>query len=184
MMTGSDVTSRLPTEWINAVELGLEAGRSPLLALGVGIDLLGNLPALVAFHAFARQRRDLTAPTVVIGGPVLLWLAGLMHEMDTAAPTTVPMTVVYGGPDRATQTASGSILASATEYNELARGPDWGLTAEQQTGRSLWASPLLWLIEGSAPPADVSPPPSTADHWLAWAGSALTIILIALAILF
>ena len=169
--------------WTDAVEIGLENGRSPLFHLGAGLSLLENLPTLVALHAFAHERSDVTAPTAVIGGQPLLWLAALMQEREAQSASTPPITVVFAGPDLATEIAGVELLAQPTRDTIVPPGFAPLLAPSEQAGAPLWESlPLLLAQESSAPPpADGAA--EVADRWLAWAGAGLAFVLIVLALL-
>jgi hypothetical protein len=152
-----------------------------LFQLGAGLSLLDNLPTLVAFHAFAHERQDVAAPTALIGGQAALWLAALMVEPPANGPPAAAITVIYSGPDLATQLAVAGTMAPPATGNRIHAGYATLLAPTAQAGAPLWASlPLLLAEVSSALPSRTEP--SLVDRWLAWAGVGLALLLVVLAL--
>jgi hypothetical protein len=178
-MSGYNVPTDLRSDWAAQIEADLEAGQSPLLNLGAGNGLLENLPALVALHAFAAGRHDLAAPTVLVGGNPLLWLAALLHTADGIGSHSPPFTLLYSGPDLATQIASsGAIMAAhqlVQQPHELPAAWTTLLAPGRQAGAPLWET-LPLAVAQSTTPAPAEPD----DPWLAWGGLSLALLLVIL----
>lgn len=184
MNTGNSPATGLSDSWQNRIEVALESGQNPLLNLGAGAGLLESIPVLVAFHAFAQERRDLTAPTVVVGGAPVLWLASLLHEPRPAPNSSPPLQVIFGGPDVATHIASVEMLGPPTPAPQVPAGLATLVAPATQSGAWLWAT--LPLAVAEIPDANAQPT-STAvagDSWLGWLGSGLALLLVILALLF
>ncbi|HMN27548.1 MAG TPA: hypothetical protein PKE45_05275, partial [Caldilineaceae bacterium] len=153
------------------------------LQLWAGLNLLDNLSTVVAFHAFAQERQDVAAPTVLIGGQAALWLAALAVERPAEGPPAGEMTVMYSGPELATQVAVAGTLAPPATGNAIPAGYAPLLAPRAQAGAPLWASLPLLLAE-SAPAIPSLAEPGLADRWLAWAGVGLTVLLVVLALVY
>ncbi|RIK40185.1 MAG: hypothetical protein DCC55_15820 [Chloroflexi bacterium] len=184
MITGNSHASMLGDSWKGMLEVALEKGQNPLLNLGAGAGLLESLPVLVALHAFAQERRDITSPTVVVGGAPVAWLAALLHEPGSALHPSPPLQVVYGGPDVATHIASVELLAPPAHGAQIPAGLMTLLAPATQTGALLWET--LPLAFAATPGATAQPAasPATGDRWLGWLGGGLALLLVILSLLF
>jgi hypothetical protein len=186
-MAGYDVTSEAKTIWTHTVDLNLEAGQRPLLDAGAGIGLLENLPVLVALHAYAQQRRDVTAPLITTGGNPLLWLAATMHEQPSQLPTSPGLTVLYGGPDLATQLAVIATLAPPRPVdlwrNQLPTQLASWFAPTTQGGAVRWEAFPWAQAEVAQQPVLTTVEPSSGERWLSWLGLGLALVLIILALL-
>ncbi len=185
-MAGYGVTSEVQLIWTHTVDLNLEAGQRPLLDAGAGIGLLENLPVLVALHAYAHQRRDVTAPLITAGGDPLLWLAATMHEQSTQFPTSPGLTLVYSGPDLATQLAVTATLAPQRPVdvwgNQLPAQLAGWFAPSAQVGALRWEA-FPWAQAETGQPAALAEVPSSGERWLGWLGLGLALVLVALALL-
>jgi hypothetical protein len=189
IMASHNLTTPLRTSWQDQVEISLEVGEAPLLDLGVSNGVLDSIPALATLHAFAEQRMDMTAPTIVSGGNSLLWLAALMH-LRNPAPRSPNLTVVYGGADLATHIAS--LMTQRSNPPSRLVQPD-ALPASlapllapgAQSGPLLWETlPLAAAEEHSAAvgrPDEANLP--AGDPWLTWTAMILAVALVVIALM-
>jgi hypothetical protein len=60
---------------------------------------------LLALHALATKRRDVTAPVIPVGGSGLLWAAALLQPARPADSASPEISVRFTGADLATHTA-------------------------------------------------------------------------------
>ena len=150
--------------WRRQLEMALEAGETPVLALGWDTLHPDSIFARAALGGLARRRPGAVDPLVVAGGEGDLWLLG-----TTQWPRGRRGGVVYAGNDSATFAASltlagspGSGLSGPT----LPLGMAWLLTptaapgAERSEGEYL---PFALTPDEFAP----LPAPSTAPDWVA-----------------
>ena len=175
--------------WQTQTERATEAGAladdasAPQLHLGPLEDALAGLPGQRALHAFAKQRRDLAAPTVLAGGDSGSWLLALAQQhsapplVNVDAATTsnqtasnqtasnqttsevrqlLPLYVLYGGVDRATYAASSDDVLA------------WQVAPAQQPG-----APLAWSALPFVPTGLLR----AQARWTAWGGVALALAL-------
>lgn len=166
--------------WGLAVEASLERGQSAVLDLGAAGDLLENLPALVALHAFAEERRDPTEPVVLAGGNPLFWLAATLVAPGEHGAT--PLRITYSGGDITCHIAAVQAEATSTSRSyELPPGFASLLAPGAQAGAWRWeALPLAWAQAAQQPTwqgATPSEPTSISDKWLAWVGVAFALLL-------
>jgi hypothetical protein len=190
MITGNSRAETLSDAWQGLIELALERGQTPLLNLGAGAGLLENIPTLVALHAFAQTRRDLATPLVVAGGAPIIWLAALLHDVETGPdrdPTqSPPLQVVYSGPDLATQSATIELFAHPGASSQIPQTPPGLanlLAPASQGGAPLWETLPLFLAATPAGDPQPTPTPAPGDPWLGWFGVGLTLLLVILALL-
>ncbi len=103
--------SQIRQDWQQCTEQAIEAGRAPLLELGMDRQLLNNLPLLLALTTWSMRRSDLTQPLLLTGDVDALWPVPLFYvatptvsrDQQSMAPS---LQIVYGGADRATYLAS------------------------------------------------------------------------------
>jgi hypothetical protein len=182
-MAGYKLGADLRSDWMATVEAGVEAAQPPLLDLGPAIGLLENLPTMEAFRDYADDRLDIAAPTAIIGGDGLLWLMALFSGAPMSSGPSPAMTVLYGGPDLATQVASLGALAPRLTYRDKQELPEaWAtlLAPSAQAGAPPWAAFPLAVATTAATNAEND----VDDPWLTWAGLLLALLLIILALAF
>jgi hypothetical protein len=92
-------------DWESEIETQLELGARPLLSLGYNDPATRNLAGLLALHALAAKRRDVTAPVMPVGGSGLLWAAALLQPVRSPLPASPEIAVRFTGADLATHTA-------------------------------------------------------------------------------
>jgi hypothetical protein len=182
-MPGYKLGADRRADWTDTVEAGVEAAQPPLLDLGPGIGLLENLPTMAAFHEYAHARLDLAAPIAIVGGTGLLWLVALLYGTPASPRPSPALTVLYGGPDLATQRASLSAwtVASSPHSNREQLPMAWAalLAPHAQAGAPLWEALPAAMAE-RATSEDMAN--QDGDPWLAWAGLGLALLLIILAL--
>lgn len=179
-------------DWQTELDTSLEAGQTPLLDLGSSQQMLRGLPVLAALRTFVTQRRDVTAPILLIGGNAALWLALLFQVRSPAETRRSPEpTIVFAGADLPTYMASLTTLTPE-------RSPETALMphATPPMLRPLFvpftpaqmASPWESLALGLAEEAQATNAVALRsgamqnDEWLSWLAIGLVVILLLLAL--
>lgn len=175
-MAWNNSTTSIRTQWQTQIETSLEAGGPPLLDLGANTGVLDSVPALAALHAFAAERVDLTAPTIVSSGNSLLWFAALLYPHNHRSSQSPNLQVVYGGADLATHMASIETQRTRMAADEQANQLPARLALFFAPGAQ--AGPLLW----EALPFAVTEE-ADGDPWLAWVALVLAVGLVLMALL-
>ena len=109
--------TQIQQHWLSATATAVEAGRSPLLEMGMGRRVIDNIPMLCAFAEWDAMRDDLTQPLFVAGGSDTLWPAPFLHMpqlIDSNVAAAAPIRIIYGGADQATYLAS--LVTHATDH--------------------------------------------------------------------
>lgn len=156
--------------WRRQLEMGLEAGETPVLALGWDTLHPDSLFPLAGLDDLARRRPGAVDPRVVAGGEGDLWLMGAIH-WPTGRRGTHPSRggVLYAGNDSATFAASLTLAeASSAERSgpSLPLGMAWLLTPTAAPGTERSEGEYLPF---ALAPDEFSPlpvPPTSSD-WLA-----------------
>ncbi len=180
--------------WQTQTERATEAGAladdasAPQLHLGPLEDALAGLPGQRALHAFANQRRDLAAPTVLAGGDSGSWLLALAQQHS--APPLVNIDAGTAS-DQAASDQAASDQAASNQMSSEARqllplhvlygGVDratyaassddvlaWQVAPAQQPG-----APLAWSALPFVPTGLLR----AQARWTAWGGVALALAL-------
>ncbi len=183
----------ISTEWQNAIEAELEAGRTPVLDIGASNLILDDLGMLTALRILVARRVDVTAPVIIAGGNSALWLAGLMQRPpNTALHRPLAPTIVFAGADRASylatltlfmpdrsaesgprsQSAPASMAPLFTPYTQARAALPWDSLPFAVTEDALAAT----RAPGSQRTAGL-------DLWVGWAAIGLTFLLILLALI-
>jgi hypothetical protein len=185
-------------DWQQATEQAVEAGRSPLLELGMDRRLLNNLPRLHALTTWTMSRTDVSHPLLLTGDVDALWPVPLLYPTQpeqagqktrqSAAPAAQ---VVYGGADQATY------LASLTTHvpERLQRGALYAVDLPvamqplvnphtQPHVNATWQTIPLTLLATATQSTPSNPPaaPALDEPWLARAALVMIIALVLLAI--
>jgi len=163
--------------WRETLDLSLETGESPLFNVDAMAGGLAGVNAAVALALLDAQRRDLTAPSLSIGGVTPEWLAALWHvRPETMAQRSPSTLVLYSAPDMATHLAAQTAWDTRRSafHQRPANLPPW---AQPEAGADKAPIALRW---------DVAPlrrftETGGGDGWLAWAGvvTAIALLLIA-----
>ena len=155
----------LATLWRRELEMALEAGETPVLALGWDTLHPDSFFALAALGELARRRPGAVDPQIVAGGEGDLWLLGGIQWSPNRSGG-----VVYGGNDSATFAAS---LTLAESTDSVLAGPNlplgmaWLLTptAAPGSGRSEGEYLPFALAQDEFSPL---PAPPRASDWVTW----------------
>lgn len=118
--------------WRRRLEIALEAGETPVLALGLDTLHPDSATPLVALHRLASSRPGAVEPWVVAGGEGDLWLLGAVQW-----PQGKGGGALYGGNDGATFAASLNLAASGqggVMGGALPLGMGWMLTPTAAPG--------------------------------------------------
>ncbi len=185
-------------DWQHATEQAVEAGRSPLLELGMDRRLLNNLPRLHALTTWTMRRTDVSQPLLLTGDVDALWPVPLLYPtppdqagQNTGQNTAPTAQLVYGGADQATY------LASLTTYvpQRLQCGALYAVDLpaamqplanpqSQPHVNATWQTLPLTLLSTAtqSPPSNPPAAPALDEPWLAWAALVMIIALVLLAI--
>ena len=177
--------------WRRELEMALEAGETPVLALGWDTLHPDSIFPLAALGELARRRPGAVDPRIVAGGEGDLWLLGATQWLQGQRGTHERRGgVLYAGNDSATFAASLTLAeppGSTLSGPGLPLGMAWLLTptaapgAERSEGEYL---PFALAPDEFAP----LPAPPTATDWVArlegWAIALLAIGLLVGAAIF
>lgn len=175
----------LSTIWRRQLEMALEAGETPVLALGCDTLRPDSAFALDALHRLARSRPGAVDPWVVAGGEGDLWLLGATQWQKERQGGAI-----YGGNDSATFAATLTLAESGRTDGAgttLPAGMAWMLTptatpgAERSEGEYL---PFA-LAQDEFSPLPVS---ETSSDWIErlenWGVALLALGLLVTALIF
>ena len=189
-------------DWQQGTEQAIEAGRSPLLELGMDRQQLNNLPLLLTLANWSMSRIDLTQPLLLTGDVDALWPVPLFYaaasqpnrHQQSMAPS---VQIAYGGADRATYLASlttnvSQRLQSGALYAvdlPVAMQPLLSMHTQPHANASWHLFPLTLLQRATAVQATVNnqtvsnsaTASARTDPWLAWATLVMIVILVLLA---
>jgi len=200
-MLNNQTPDAIRSAWQADIEAHLEADQTPMLHMGVTHQILDGAPGLLALHALAAARFDITAPVALAGGSSPLWLAALMHGRPADHPEGSPdVRLIYAGADAATYMASRTLHADGD--GPLGRDaflrPPAGLpsamverfapTAEPGVGAPEETLPFYTSARALRERMDQtlpSPPYSTTGNpanWTAYAAIMLAVILVLAAV--
>lgn len=99
--------TQIRQDWQRTMDTALEAGAPALLEWNAGRRQLRHLPALVAYHTWQVNRRDMNEPVMVTGQLDSTWPAPLvLFESHLEPGSPPPVQFIYGGADSATYMAS------------------------------------------------------------------------------
>lgn len=186
--------------WQQQSDLALEAGQTPLFALGARDGNLENLTALYAYEVCRSRHARGLPPLTLVGGAGPIWLLALLHVPMPAQRNAEPDIhggngddggIAYIGADPAMAVAAATMTdpASAANHRRRLMPPPGGLGLgfqEQICPTSLPAQPVRWsafpLAVGPAEPAPAGPT-GVEPNWSAAAALLLAAALILLAIL-
>ncbi len=82
--------SHMAQQWQRQVEESLEAGEALWLEGGLSQRAIDHIFTLTALATLARQRSDVTAPGLFVGGDGILWAAALMSRATDSADRSTP----------------------------------------------------------------------------------------------
>ncbi len=95
--------------WQTQIDLALEAGQNPTLAIVAAESGLDGLAALLAYESLIANRPDMFAPLVIFGGASPLWLMPLLDVQYAEHPFAAPL-IVHAGVDDASEVAATTIF--------------------------------------------------------------------------
>jgi hypothetical protein len=172
-------------------EIGAEAGRLPVVGLGVDSFHTEGLLFLLAWQRLARRSTGLLDPHLVVGGEGELWLMASLIWQSRRDPLAVTgaHNVFYAGSDLATRAAALTVNAppdSDSGRSLLPAGMAWMLTPTALPGGG-YADPehLPFLLEPSLFTPVGAPPLSSSwfDQIETWAVIGLAVALVLSALL-
>ncbi len=104
-------SAQICQDWQQSTEQAIEAGRAPLLEVGMDRQQLNSLPLLLTLATWSMSRTDLTQPLLLTGDVDALWPVPLFYtatrQSERHQPNSAPsVQIAYGGADRATYLAS------------------------------------------------------------------------------
>lgn len=192
MPSAGDIVERWQTE----IEHQVEAGKTPILDLGVGSLTTDSAAALLALQLLAARRDDASRPVLLAGGPNSAWPAFLLAPGGSplGAPSAQGVFqpwVLYTGANLAEHAATSDTLLAAVDLPGSGPAKNSGLVASMFQPRNRPGSLAPWEtlpflhIRDETPAAlqyDEQPTDPTQD-WLAWAVLLLALFLVILAIL-
>lgn len=189
--------TQIQQDWQQATEQATEAGRPPLLELGMDRQLINNLPVLLTLAAWTLNRTDITQPLLLTGDVDALWPVPLLYttalpmrpHASGAAPS---LQLVYGGADRATYLASLTTHATQRLHSGALYAVDLPVamqpllsTHTQPHANASWPALPLTLLHTATANRSIEPNPTAApaldDPWLAWAALVMIVTLVLLA---
>jgi hypothetical protein len=160
--------------WQAQVEESLEAGEMLWLEGSLSRRTVDRLPLLLALDLLARQRTDVTAPGLFLGGDGVVWTAALMRQAAEGTGRVSPtLTLSYGGADPVSYMAALATLPgpSAHTRRQGATGLPVGMQAQllptsQPGAPPPWSSlPFLLAEQATAAASDRA---VVAEAWLPW----------------
>jgi len=188
--------SNIVERWQTEIEHQVEAGRTPILDLGVGGLTTDSAAALLALQLLAARRNDAARPMLLAGGPNSAWPALLLPPGGSplGAPSAQGVfqpAVLYTGANLAEHAATTAILHACMDLPGSDSPKDSGLVASAfQPGNrpgSLAAWEALPFLasrgETNAALQVGERPADPTQDWLAWAVLLLALFLVILAIL-
>ena len=167
--------NHMAQQWQRQVEESLEAGEALWLEGGLSQRAIDHIFTLTALDTLARQRSDVTAPGLFVGGDGILWAAALMSRAtDSADRSTPALTLFYGGADQATYMATLATLPAPSLHTRRyhatgvpAGMQSWLLPASQPGAAPFWSS-LPFILNVQTSPNPLPAQPTTSEAWLPW----------------
>ena len=171
--------------WRRQLEMALEAGETPVLALGWDTLRPDSTFALDALHRLARSRPGAVDPWVVAGGEGDLWLLGATQWQKERRGGAI-----YGGNDSATFAATLNLAESGRTDGAgaaLPGGMAWMLTPTATPGAARSEGeylPFALALDEFSPLST----PETRSDWVerleSWAVALLALGLLVTALIF
>lgn len=197
--------TQIHQDWQQATEIALEAGRPPLLELGMSRHLPASIPVVLTLAAWRATRTDPTQPVMVTGGVDALWPVPFCYLSETVKnegdeTACAPVQFVYGGANQATYLATLTTqaeqrLQAATFYAVDLPASMQPLVASHSQPHvyATWQTlPLTLLQEASLDAATYSSNatlqpaagklPAATDPWLVWLSLLIVVVLVLLAL--
>lgn len=156
----------LAAHWQRMAEIGAEAGRLPVIGLGVDSFHTESLLFLLAWRRLAHRSTGLLDPRLVVGGEGELWLMASLIWQSRRDPLAVAgaHNVFYAGSDLATRAAALTVNTRPdADQPSLPVGMVWMLTPTAHLGSGhtdLEHLPFL-LDESLFTPVAAPPSPPT-----------------------
>jgi hypothetical protein len=154
----------LAAHWQRMAEIGAEAGRLPVIGLGVDSFHTESLLFLLAWRRLARRSTGLLDPRLVVGGEGELWLMASLIWQSRRDPLilTGAHNVFYAGSDLATRAAMLTVNArpdADVGRASLPAGMAWMLTPTALPGSGhMDLEHLPFLLDESLFTPVVAPP--------------------------
>lgn len=167
-------------------EVGAEAGRLPIIGLGIDSFHPQGLLLLMAWRRLARRSTGLLDPHLVVGGDGELWLMASLIWQSRRDPLAVAGAhhVFYGGSDLATRAAALTTTAPADgeiRQSSLPVGMAWMVTPVALPGSGYTDPEHLPFLLDEPLFSFVSAPPSPSSLFAQieqWAGILLAVALV------
>lgn len=160
--------------WRRHLEMALEAGENPVIALGWDTLHPDSLFGLAALHRLANNRPGAVVPWIVAGGEGDLWLLGAMQWRREGAAGPL-----YGGNDSTTFAATLNLAEAGGQTGQrLPGGMAWLLTptatpgSERSEGEYL---PFALAPEDFSPLPAPSADPDWTEKAEGWASALLAL---------
>ncbi|MEZ4860049.1 MAG: hypothetical protein R3C14_02020 [Caldilineaceae bacterium] len=177
----------LLTGWQAQVDASLEAGKQPLLELGINQRIMDDILTIAAFARLAATRQDPATSWILAGGEGVTWTATLLYDDEYGAvarpwPGALPVLVGYGGPELVTYMATLTTLRLSSQPPVLppAMGPWLQPLAHPGVAPGWNALPLAVAQQEQGTVMMVDAP--AQDEWLLWLVSVVVGALIILAL--